>query len=117
VASGRVPATRAPSAIEAATNRLRLSLMELDDRAEAACPPLRAPVVLHLAKGDRVGIGGRTVVALLAGGRAISHPVGFGVGMLNPSLRHTLVALGPLTVRIAPGAPVGRLGTTLCRRL
>jgi hypothetical protein len=70
--------------------------------------------VLHLVPGDRVGIGGRTAVALLAGGRAISHPVAFGVGMLNPSLRHTLVALGTLTVRIAPGAPVGRLGTTLC---
>jgi hypothetical protein len=110
-----VPSTRAPSAIEAATNRLRLSLMELDGRSDGACSLLRTPVVLHLAQGDRVGIGGRTVVALLAGGRAISHPVVFGVGMLNPSLRHTLVAVGTLTVRIVPGAPVGPLGTTLCR--
>jgi hypothetical protein len=55
------------------------------------------------------------VVALLAGGRAISHPVVFGLAMLNPSLRHTLVAVGALTVRIAPGAPVGPFGTTLCR--
>ena len=115
VASGRVPSAGAPSSVDAATNRLRLSLMELDGRTEHACPPLRAPVVLHLAPGDRVGIGGRTVVALLAGGRAISHPVPFGLGMLNPSLRHTLVAVRSLSVRIAPGAPIGRLGTTMCR--
>src|SRR5439155_27364472 len=93
VASGRVPSTRAPSPVEAATNRLRLSLMELDGRSDGACTLLRTPVVLHLAQGERVGIGGRTVVALLAGGRAISHPVVFGLGMLNPSLRHTLVAV------------------------
>src|SRR5207248_3346961 len=100
---------------DAATNRLRLSLMEVDGRRAAACPLLRAPVVLHLAAGDRVGIGGRTVVALLARGRAVSHPIVFGVGMLNPALLHTLIAVaGPLTVRIAPGAPVGPLGTTLC---
>ena len=38
-----------------------------------------------------------------------------GVGMLNPSLRHTLVVVdGPLTVRVAPGASVGNLGTALC---
>src|SRR6185436_5231009 len=49
------------------------------------------------------------------GGRAISHPVPFGLGMLNPSLRHTLVAVRSLSVRIAPGAPIGRLGTTMCR--
>ena len=115
VASGRVPSTRAPSPIDAATNRLRLSLMELDGRTDGACPPLHAPVVLRLADGDRVGIGGRTVVALLEAGRAISHPVPFGVGMLSPSLRHTLLAVRPLRVRIAPGAPIGRLGTTLCR--
>src|SRR5207245_1092417 len=65
VASGRVPTTRSPSPVDAATDRLRLSLMELDDRREAACPPLSVPVTLDLVEGDRVGIGGRVTVALL----------------------------------------------------
>lgn len=116
VASGRVPSTRSPSPVDAATNRLRLSLMELDGRRERACPPLRAPLVLDLRTGERFGLGGRAVVALLERGRAVSHPVVFGVGMLNPSLRHTVVVVaGPLTIRVGPGAPVGPLGTTLCR--
>jgi hypothetical protein len=116
VASGRVPSARAPSPVEAATNRLRLSLMELDQPSGAACAPLRAPVALGLAAGERVGIGGRAVIALLEHGRAVSSPVAFGVGMLNPSLGHTLVVTaGPLTVRVVPGAPVGRFGSALCR--
>jgi hypothetical protein len=89
--------------------------MELDGRSDAACPRLGSPVILRLAGGDRLGIGGRVVVALLERGRAVSHPVPFGVGMLNPSLRHTLVAVAaPLAIRVAPGAPIGPLGTTLC---
>jgi hypothetical protein len=115
VASGRVPAAPALSAIDAQTNRLRLSLMELDTRRERVCPGLRASVVLRLRTGDRVGVGGRVVVALLEGGHAVSHPVPFGVGMLNPSLVHTLVALRPVTIRVSPGVPSGVLGTTLCR--
>ncbi len=114
VASGRVPEARAPSARDAAANRLRLSLMELDQRAGGPCPPLRAPVDLHLVEGERVGIGGRVVVVLVDRGRAASNPVGFGLGMLNPSLAHTLVAVAPVAVRVSPGAPVGPLGATLC---
>jgi hypothetical protein len=115
IASGRVPATRAPSALEATTNRLRLSVMELDERADGACPPLRTPVDLDLVEGQRVGIGGRVIVALVDRGRVVSSPVGFGLGMLNPSLAHTLVAVAPVSIRVAPGAPVGPLGSTLCR--
>ena len=114
VASGRVPSARAPSALEAATNRLRLSLMELDDRASGACAPLRAPVTLHVLQGDRIGIGGRVQVVLVDRGRAASSPVGFGVGMLNPHLAHTLVAVAPVTIRVAAGPSVGPLGATLC---
>jgi hypothetical protein len=114
VASGRVPSARAPSAIEAATNRLRLSLMELDERAGGACAPLRAPVTLHLLEGDRVGIGGRVQVVLVDRGRAASSPVAFGMGMLNPHLAHTLVAVAPVTIRVASGAAVGPLGATMC---
>jgi hypothetical protein len=114
VATGRIPSTRAPSALDAATNRLRLSLMELDQRAGGPCPALRRPVDLDLAEGQRIGIGGRVVVALVDRGLPVSRPVAFGVGMLNPSLAHTLVALAPASIRVAPGAPVGPLGATLC---
>jgi len=114
VASGRVPEARAPTPREAATNRLRLSLMELDEATGRACPRLRGSVDLHLEKGQRVGIGGRVVAVLVDRGRAVSSPLGFGLGMLNPSLAHTLVAVAPVSVRIAPGAPVGPFGATLC---
>jgi hypothetical protein len=115
VASGRIPETRAPAAREAATIRLRLALMELDERAGGACPRLRTPVDLDLDTRDRIGIGGRVIVVLVDRGRVASNPIGFGVGMLNPSLGHTLVAVAPVRIRIAPGAPVGVLGATLCR--
>ncbi len=114
VASGRVPSTRAPTATEAATNRLRLSLMELDHRAGGACSPLRRAAAFRLVEGQRIGIGGQGVVVLLDRGRAASSPVAFGVGMLNPHLAHTLLAVAPVSIRIAPGAPVGALGATLC---
>jgi hypothetical protein len=115
VASGRVPEGGAPTPREAATNRLRLSLLELDQRADDTCPPLRAPIDLDLVEGQRIGIGGRVIVVLVDRGRAASSPVSFGLGMLNPSLAHTLVAVAPVSIRVAPGAPVGPLGATLCR--
>ena len=115
VASGRVPATGSPTPTQALTNRLRLSLMELDRRSGLACRPLTAPVVMHLRRGDQVGIVGKTLVILVDGASARSAPVPFGVGLLNPSLAHTLeVVAGPLTVRIGPAGPTGRLGPALC---
>jgi hypothetical protein len=114
VASGRVPSTRRPNALEAATDRLRLSLLEVDRRVGGACPPLRAPTQLELADGESIGIGGRVVVVLLDRGRAASTPVGYGVGMLNPELAHTLRAVAPVSIRLAPGRRVGPLGATLC---
>ena len=117
VASGRIPATRRPTPTEALGNRLRLSLMELDQRGPAACRSLVAPVVLHLAKGDRVGIVGKVLVVLSDGPTARSGVIPFGVGMLNQSLTHTLVVVaGPLTVRISRGGPTGRVAPALCYR-
>ena len=89
--------------------------MELDHRAGGACPPLRRPVDLDLAEGQRIGIGTRVVVSLVDRGARASSPVGFGLGLLNPSLAHTLVAVAPVTVRIAPGLPAGPFRATLCR--
>jgi len=118
IASGRVPSTRPPSAFEARTNRLRLSLMELDERSRYGCTALTGPSVVRLARGERLGVGGKVAVVLLdssAGGHPLaSGVVLFGNGLLNQSLSHTLVAVrGPLTLRIAPN---GRLPTALCRQ-
>jgi len=116
VASGRVPTTRAPTPVETLTNRLRLSLLELDQRSDLSCRPLRAPVIVHLRTNDRIGIVGKTVVILVDGPSARSAPVPFGVGLLNPSLGHTLEAVsGPLNLRIGPVGPRGLLGPALCR--
>jgi hypothetical protein len=116
IESGRVPGHRAPSALVRSTNRLRLSLMELDERSGLQCVPLRSAVEMRLDAGDRIGIGGQVVVALLDRGRAISSPVVFGSALLNPGLAHTLVAVaGPLNVRIAPGPIAGPFGSGVCR--
>ena len=90
--------------------------MELDQRSGLACRPLTAPVVLHLEPHDRIGIVGKTLVVLVGTGPARSAPVPFGVGLLNSSLAHTLVVVaGPLTLRIGPAGPPGRLGPAVCR--
>jgi len=115
VASGRVPATRPSTPAEALTNRLRLSLSELDQPSGLACRPLAAPVVLHLDQGDRFGVVGKTLVILVGDATGRSVPVPFGVGLLNPSLAHTVdVVAGPLTIHIGPAGPSGRFGPALC---
>jgi hypothetical protein len=115
VASGRVPKTRPSTPTEALTNRLRLSLVELDQPSGLACRPLTAPVVLHLDTGGRFGIVGKTLVILVETRTARSAPVPFGIGLLNPSLAHTLdVVAGPLTIHVGPAGPAGRLGPALC---
>lgn len=103
VASGRVPSARPPTPVEARTNRLRLSLMELDERSGYHCRGLRTPTTVRLARGDKVGVIGKVAVVLVTGPSLGSTPVLFGYGLLNPGLSHTLVAVaGPLTLRIAP---------------
>ncbi len=114
VHEGQIPSARASTPREASTNRLRLSLEELDRRSGFPCRSLPAAVDLRLVKGDTFGIVGRVLAISLDPPR--SAPVSFGVGLLNPSLAHTLiVTAGPLRVRLVPGAPAGRFGPALCR--
>jgi hypothetical protein len=116
IASGRVPNTRAPSAFEVRTNRLRLSLMELDARSGNRCTALPGPKIVRMVRGQRLGVSGKISVVLLDGS-AGGHPqasgvVLFGNGLLNQSLAHTLIAVhGPLTLRVAP---TGRFPAALC---
>jgi hypothetical protein len=115
VADGRIPRPGPLTPTERLTNRLRLSLMEVDRRSGLRCRQLSAPVTLRLAKGERIGLVGRALVTMLDGPSDRSGVVPFGVGMLNASLGHTLVAVaGPLTIRISAGRAAGRLGSALC---
>ncbi len=116
VASGRVPRTAPPTPTQELTNRLRLSLLELDQRSGLPCRPLTTPVVVRVRRGDRLGIVGKTLVILVGDAKSRSAPVPFGIGLLNPALAHTLeVVAGPLTLRVGPAGPSGPLGPALCR--
>ena len=112
IASGRVPHTRPASPIEARSNRLRLSLMELDQPSGYHCEALRAGTTLRLRPAEKLGVNGRIAVVLVTPG-GNSGRLLFGNGSLNPSLTHTLVAVaGPLQLRVVP---VGVFGAALCK--
>jgi hypothetical protein len=104
VRSGRVPTLHNQTATLLATNRLRLSLMELDGGSGQTCAPVTAPAIRHLDRGESIGIGDGavTVTALSSGGPP--EVVTFGNVLFRSSrLDHTLVSvLGELTIRIAP---------------
>lgn len=104
VQAGRIPRLQHPSATLLASNRLRLSLMELDTGSNEACAPLTAPALRHLARGEQIGIGDGAVEVTV---REPSGPPGvvtFGNVLFRSSrLDHALRSvLGPLTVRVAP---------------
>ena len=105
VASGRIPRARPAGRVNAETNRLRLSLMELDRPSRYPCRVFSSPTVVRLDKGGSVGLGrGTVLVVLLSPGPGHSAPVGFGRALLNPAPEHTLVAVeGPLVLRFIPG--------------
>jgi hypothetical protein len=112
IASGRVPSTRLPTPVEARTNRLRLSLMELDQPSGYHCEALRAGTTVRVQRDEKLGVTGRVAVVLLTP-RGKSGVVLFGNGSLNPSLMHTLVAVAaPIRLRVVP---VGSLGAALCK--
>jgi hypothetical protein len=109
--SGRIPATRAPTPNERATNRLRLSLEQLDEGLGSECAPLGAPVVRHLVAGESFVVRGAIRVQLIDDESGVSSsPVNFGASFLSGARENTLRDVaGPLTIRIVGGAPVGML--------
>ncbi len=130
ISSGRIPKLGAPTPVEESTDRLRLSLMELDRASGFPCRRLDRPTVLRLANGESVGIDGTVDIALLSTATApASDDVAFGVALLNPSPAHTLVAVaGPVVIRMTPVSRVdagklivpvpaaSRQITSLCRQ-
>jgi hypothetical protein len=109
--SGRIPATRTPTPNESTTNRLRLSLEQLDEGLGSDCAPLHAPVVRHLVAGESFVVRGTIRVQLIDDETGVSSgPVTFGSSFLSGARENTLRDVaGPLTIRIVGGAPIGML--------
>ena len=109
-ADGRFPRARPSTAKEARTNRLRLSLMELDKPSGYPCRALSSPTVVRLEKGEAIGIGGGVVLVELSPHRVQSGLVSFGTSILNPSSQHTLDAVaGPLRLKFFRTGPDSEL--------
>ncbi|HEY5171077.1 MAG TPA: hypothetical protein VIK54_05050, partial [Acidimicrobiia bacterium] len=112
--SGRIPATRAPTPNERATNRLRLSLEQFDEGSGKGCVAVRAPIVRNLVAGESFVVRGTIRVQLIDEDTgAPSTVVAFGASFLVGGQDHTLRDVaGPLTIRIAAGVPDGSLCTS-----
>ena len=115
VASGRIPTTRPAGATRLLTDRLRLSLMELDRPSDHPCRALVSRTVVRLDTGEEVGLGRGNLFVQLVSGRAHSTLVSFGHALGNPGREHTLVAIrGPLALIFIPGLIPGRSRSELC---
>jgi len=105
VASGRVPApAHPPDAALLASNRLRLSLMQVETPKGPACAALTGPVDRRLERSDRLRIGNGAVrVQLLEASAPVGIPLTFGNALLGQGPKdHELVAVaGPLRVRVS----------------
>jgi hypothetical protein len=102
--SGRIPAGRALTPNEEATNRLRLSLQQLDRASVSQCAPLRDPLLRHLELGDSIGVRGTVLVQLIDDETGVvSSPVTMGVTFLAGGGDHALKDVaGTLTIRFKP---------------
>jgi hypothetical protein len=105
VRSGRIPERRTVDADLVASNRLRLSLMQVSTSRGDSCPALTRPADRRLDRGDRLRIGnGAVSVRALTRSRPTGFPVAYGNVLLGAGPDdHELVAVsGPLRVRVGP---------------
>jgi hypothetical protein len=106
VESGRIPALgRAAGPDLLATNRLRLSLVQVATPRRGSCPTLIRPADRRLGRGDHLRIGnGAVSVRALAPSGPVGFPVAYGNVLLGAGPDdHELVARsGPLRVRVTP---------------
>ena len=102
----RIPTTRPTTRRDRATDRLRLSLEQLDGMQHAMCTPLRAPVSRRLARDASFGVEGAILVQSVPRTGVASEPLPFGASLLATAPTHTLRAVtGPLVLRIVPASP------------
>jgi hypothetical protein len=107
---GRIPTVRPASPRERATDRLRLSIEQVDGLPDASCTPLRATVTRRIAPGASFGVVGTILVQSVPRRGTVSAPLPFGAGLLATARTHTLRAdTGPLTLRITPLPPAAAL--------
>jgi len=108
--AGRIPTVRPSSPRERATDRLRLSIEQVDGMHAASCTPLRSTVTRRLAPGESLGLVGAVLVQSVPRRGTVSAPLPFGAGLLATARTHTLRAVsGALTLRITPLPPAAAL--------
>ncbi len=110
--SGRIPAPRASTPQEQLTNRLRLSLEQLDEGTGTRCVPVGPPVDRDVVAGESFVVRGAIAVQLIdQEGGITSAPVTFGATFFTGGHDHTLrdVAGVPLALRIRKGQAKGML--------
>ena len=99
--SGRLPDPRPVTAVERATNTLRLSLQEVAASNSSPCQSLHQPALRMLNKGQSIRVHTGSVAVTLA--FPVSQPLTFGGHGLAWFKDHLLVVVaGPLSLRIAP---------------
>jgi len=108
--AGRIPTVRPSSPRERATDRLRLSIEQVDGMHAASCTPLRSTVTRRLVPGEPLGLVGAVLVQSVPRRGTVSAPLPFGAGLLATARTHTLRAVsGALTLRITPLPPAAAL--------
>jgi len=107
---GRIPTVHPASPRERATDRLRLSIEQVDGVHTASCTRLRGTVTRRLAPGQSFGVVGAILVESVPRRGTVSAPLPFGAGLLATARSHTLrLVAGPLTLRITPLPPAAAL--------
>jgi hypothetical protein len=103
--SGRIPATRASTPRERATNILRLSLYQVNGGTESGCSRLSSPTIVELSTGDAFVVRGTITVQLIGDDPGTpSNLVTFGTTFFTGNGDHTIRDVGgPLTIRIGGG--------------
>jgi hypothetical protein len=99
---GRIPEPPRSTPEQRATDRVRLTLEQLDTPVER-CAPLRTLTTRRLTVGESVRIGGAVTVQAIPRRGPRPQPLPFGSGLLATAPTHELRAVAePLTLHIAP---------------
>jgi hypothetical protein len=109
--SGRIPRSAHASPGDVSVANLVLSLRQIPSPTRGPCPLLRAPVKIHLSKGQSIGVRkGAVSVTELNPPNHVATSVELGTRKATPEFSNRLVAVvRPLALMIAPAKPTPRL--------